>query len=155
MRDCFKQNKGLNIANHQAWKVQRSLVGNAQSEQATKFFQLPDYAEKILDSDPGAFVKVHLSFCLFCFCANVLLNCTVTDRMRSSSRNFHSLFVCPTPAQTVRQKSQRFIALDGVFTKTAFDYVLMLAGCYNSPDSLVVYAWATAPSETYATWAWF
>ena len=53
VREWFKQNEGLDIANHQAWKVKHSLVGNAQSEQAAKFFQLPDYAERILDSDPA------------------------------------------------------------------------------------------------------
>lgn len=48
-----------------------------------------------------------------------------------------------------------FIALDAAFTKTSFEYVLMLAAGYDGANQLVVYAWAIVPSETYESWAWF
>ena len=61
----------------------RAVCGRHQMcpEQAAEVFQLPDYAQRILESDPGAFVKASHSFRFFCFRAKFLVACMLADCM--------------------------------------------------------------------------
>ena len=48
-----------------------------------------------------------------------------------------------------------FVAVDGAFTKTIHQYVLMLAVGFDANDHGIVLGWGFALTESTDTWTWF
>ena len=48
-----------------------------------------------------------------------------------------------------------FIAVDGAFTKTIHQYVLMLAVGFDANEHSVMLAWGFAMAESEENWEWF
>jgi hypothetical protein len=50
---------------------------------------------------------------------------------------------------------RKFVAVDAAFSKTAFDYVVVLATGLDGEGRIVVLAWGIMPRETKVNWSWF
>jgi hypothetical protein len=64
-------------------------------------------------------------------------------------------FICTSAAKNAWIACRHFSSLDGTFTKTSFEYTLMMLCGYDAMDQLVVFAWALTPGEDQFTWGWF
>ena len=97
-----------------------------------EFRQLPTYIERLRVADPAG---------------DFLLNI--------SNNDISGVFICPSAMKHAFAAMPPFIAVDGAFSKTVYDYVLLLAASYDANRHLVVIAWGFAWVESTATWTWF
>lgn len=101
-------------------------------EQAQQFALLPSYASAILLEDPNACVKLKLV-----------------------GHRFSSIFIAPSFSRNAWANVRPFIAVDAAFTKTIFDYVLLLATTLDANNQSITLAWGIAPKENATHWRWF
>ncbi len=50
---------------------------------------------------------------------------------------------------------RQFVAVDAAFSKTNFEYVLVLATGLDAEGRIVILAWGLLPRETTESWRWF
>jgi hypothetical protein len=115
-----------------AYRVRRKIIGNYTVEQTRQFALLPSYATQLLCADPNATVKLKI------------LN-----------NRFSSLFVAPAFSRNAWVHLRPFIAIDASHTKTAYNYVLLLATAIDSNNETINLAWGIAPKENMEQWGWF
>lgn len=115
-----------------AQRVRHHIIGDHTAEQTRQFMLLPSYASQLLKANPNATVKFKV----------------VNNR-------FSSLFVAPTFSQNAWVHLRPFIALDAAFTKTIYNYVLLLATAIDSNNETINLAWGIAPKENMEHWGWF
>ncbi|KAK4691790.1 hypothetical protein P7C70_g9267, partial [Phenoliferia sp. Uapishka_3] len=133
IRAEFKRH-GIDLPYKAAWRAKVEICGESITKQALQFSQFPDYLSRILESDPEATCKF---------------------RLHPQTGAFQGVFISPSAARTAWCNSHRFLAVDGAFTKTTFEYVLLLAAGYDPNNELVLFAWAEVLKESEGTWSWF
>ena len=68
---------------------------------------------------------------------------------------FFHCFVCPLSTHMIWNMSQKFMAVDGTFTKGLFLMTLLLAVRIDANGQTYIIAWAIVESENKQSWAYF
>lgn len=131
MMAWYKDHWGA-VSYQTAQRVRHHIIGDHTAEQTRQFAQLPSYAASVLMADPNATVK-----------------------LKVINNRFSSLFIAPSFSRNAWVHLRPFIALDAAFTKTAYDYILLLATAIDANHQTINLAWGVAPKENMEHWGWF
>jgi hypothetical protein len=127
----YQENWGP-IQYHTALRARASILGDTGIEHAHQFTLLPAYTAALLNEDPNAMVKLKL-----------------VNNWSSS------LFIAPSFSQNAWNHVRPFIAVDAAFTRTMYDYVLLLATAIDANNQAINLAWGIVPKENTVHWSWF
>ena len=117
---------------HSAFRSLHGILGDRTDKQTLQFALLQAYARRLLESDPGATVKLKII-----------------------GTRFSSLFVSPSFAKHAWPHLRPFIAVDAAFTETIHIYVLLIVTGLDTNNEGINLAWGVTPKENYEHWSWF
>lgn len=129
--EWYKDNWG-HMNRYTAYRIKDNILGDNAANQAHQFTLPSSYADAIKHEDPGTTVKLKII-----------------------DSHFSSLFVCPSFSRNAWQHLRPFIAVDAAFTKTIYNYVLMVATGIDANHQTITLAWGIAPLENAVHWQWF
>ena len=113
--------------------LKHSLAEDDREGQIESWARLPAYVSRLQQADARTVVELK----------------TIGDGRISA------IFICPSFSQDAFLHMRPFIAVDGAFTKTIHQYVLMLAVGFDANEHSVMLAWGFAMTESEDTWEWF
>jgi hypothetical protein len=127
----YKEHWGA-LSYRTAVRVLHNILGDSTIEQIRQFTLIPSYTTALLAADPTATVKY-----------------------KQAGWHFSSLFIAPSFLTNAWPYLQPFLAVDAAFTKTYFNYILLLATGIDANNKAITLAWGLAPKEDTTHWAWF
>jgi hypothetical protein len=71
------------------------------------------------------------------------------------SGNFEAVFFAPASLRLGYKILRPFIALDGIYTRSKFRMMLLIACSIDANDNTLLLAWALVPIENEVWWTWF
>ena len=130
--ETLSVNNGSSTSVDAAARAKHRQSDISSARHTVEFRQLPAYVERLRVADPDGDFHLHMD-----------------------DEDISGVFICPSAMKHAFAAMPPFLAVDGAFSKTVYDYVLLLAASYDADRHLVVIAWGFALAETTATWARF
>ena len=115
-------------------KVLQYLNGQDISMERAQFRVLASYIQKLSEVDQTG--RFQLSSC-------------------PESRRFQRLFISPSASRHVFQRSPKFVAANGTFTKSKFRQTLLFAVGIDGDNHVVLLEWSLVESENQDSWEYF
>ncbi|KMT14129.1 hypothetical protein BVRB_4g079510 [Beta vulgaris subsp. vulgaris] len=130
----IKQEYGIQLNYFQAWRGKEIAKEQLQGSYKEAYKQLPNFCEKIMESNPGSFA-------------------TFTTKDDSS---FHRLFVSfHASLYGFQQGCRPLFFLDSVSLKSKYQGTLLAANAADGDDGVFPVAFAVVDAETDDNWRWF
>jgi transposase-like protein len=102
-------------------------------EKSDNFAKFPDYIKRFKDADPCNFAALDIT----------------------ATREFQATFFCPGGLRAAGPCIRHFTAVDGTYTKSRYQMMLLIACGINANDQVILLAWALVPIKEASWWNWF
>jgi hypothetical protein len=109
--------------------LRRTIDGN----EGTSYSFIPDWIDRVEKADERTYIQ---------------LKTTHDNR-------FEALFVILRSIRSQRRCLQAFYALDGTYTRSQYNLILLIVVGIDAEDRILPLTWALVPSENETWWTWF
>ncbi|KAE8784141.1 WD repeat-containing protein 43 [Hordeum vulgare] len=142
--DNCRENYGVDVGRHMAYRAKNLAIKAVLGEHKKQYPRLRDYAQTIMDTNPGSRVVV------------TKVTSKPTTKIPHPAPRFHVMFFCINGAREGFMNGRRpFIGVDGCFIKLATSAQILAATGRDGNNNIFPLAFAIVGQEDTTNWCWF